>query len=73
MASQIVGAVITCEWPRDRTRLWVDRELNALQNGCVADLEGQFTDERGDTGRVTGDCYRGVICLGRAGKMGSDS
>ena len=50
----------------------VDRELNALQNGCIADRQGQFTDKRRSTCRLAGDCYRGVICLIGAGEMGED-
>ena len=50
----------------------IDRELNALQNGCIADLQGQFTDEGRNTCRVAGDRYRGIICLTGAGEMGED-
>ena len=50
----------------------VDRELNALQNGRIADLQGQFTDEGRSTCRVTSNRYRGVICLTGAGEMGEE-
>ena len=72
-AAQQIGVGIS---PRQRTgdgaRFWVDRELNALQNSCIADLQVQPTNKRGDTCRVAGDGYRGVICLIGAREMGKD-
>ena len=56
----------------DGARFRVDGELNALQNGYVAGLQGQFTDEGCSTCCVACDRYRGVICLCCAGEMGED-
>jgi hypothetical protein len=44
--------------------------LNALQNACVADCQGQLTDEGGNTWHVAGDSYHCVIGLIGIGSMG---
>ena len=71
-AHEVVVGKSARQWTSDGARFRVDRELNALQNGCVADVQVQSSDERSSTGRVACDRYRRVVCLVGAGEMGED-
>ena len=71
-AHEVVVGISAGQRPGEGAWFRIDRELNALQNGRVADVQGQLTDKGRDTCRETGDCYRGVICLIGSSEMGED-
>ena len=66
---EVAVGISARQWTGDGARFRVDRELNALQNGDIADLQGKITDERRGACRVPGDCNCGIICITGAGDL----
>ena len=71
-AHEVVVGISARQWAGGEARFRVDRKLNTLQNGDIADLQRHFTNERGCPCHVPGDNYGGVICIIGVGDLGED-